>query len=97
MGDPDMDGFFDQLKRSGNGKHQCGDCRKVIVDACACEHHLRICEEQQRAEDAERQRDTLRVAIEAYLVEYRNRQPGFVPIVACLQSALAAAQDGECC
>jgi len=45
--------------REAEGK-PCGDCRQPIRPACRCAEHLRICAEQQRAEQAEGERDALR-------------------------------------
>lgn len=48
----------------------CGDCRLPQVDACKCAEHLRICEEQQRAERAEE--EVARLKAERFLAGGRS-------------------------
>lgn len=45
------------------GSDECGDCRERIRAACRCEDHLRIYEEQQRADRAERVLGSIRDAL----------------------------------
>jgi len=47
------------------GSGTCGDCSQPTRPACRCAEHLRICEEQQRADGAEGERDRLqRIALD---------------------------------
>ncbi len=53
----------------------CGECSLPVVPSCQCAEHLRICEEQQRAERAEAEVKRLKGAARDVLGRYGRRDP----------------------
>ncbi len=82
------------LRRAGRESEPdtCGDCRELIRPACQCEEHVRICCEQQRADEAERLVKELRAKLAAFEGE---RHGGFT--AGLKWSAEIAERQAELC
>ncbi len=70
-------------------KRTCGDCRQLIRDACRCNEHLLICEEQQRAERAEARIEAARVVNEALLDQLSKAGARIARLEAVMEAARA--------